>query len=84
MDPSNMSGLRDMNILKTANELCEFVHCCRWMSLVIPNFAALIEPLTAVLESAYAKTGRCTKRSIKGIRLHTLSWGTEQEKVFHC
>ena len=83
MDPSNISGLKDMSLPKNADELCEFIHCCRWMSLVIPNFNVLVSPLTATLEAAYKKSGRRTKRSIKNIQLRNLPWGTKQEQAFH-
>ena len=37
-DPSRIQELRDMEMPQTAGELSQFLHCCRWMSLAIPNF----------------------------------------------
>lgn len=50
--------------------------------MVIPKFAQIIGSLSDVLEEAYARAGKCTKRCIKKIALHTLYWGSLQEKDF--
>ena len=50
---------------------------------MIPNFAQRVDPLLQVLEEAYKKSGRRTKRSIRGIDLRSLSWGAAHESVFH-
>ena len=83
MDPSRVDGLRDMQLPKTVDEVCEFVHCCRWMSIAIPDFAKRVAPLVALLEEAYTKTGRRTKRSIRGMLLQSLSWGASHVQAFH-
>lgn len=79
IDPSNAAALRNMQKPTTADELCEFIHCCRWMALAIPDFCTRVAPLTKVLEEAYRKSGRRTKSSIKKISIRQLSWGTEQD-----
>ena len=82
MDPTNSESLRNMSEPKTADELCQFVHCCRWMSVVIPNFVQRVAPLVELLEAAYKKSGRRTKRSIKSIKLSSLSWGAVHSNAF--
>ena len=79
-DPARLEGLKDAHCPETGEELCQFIHCCRWMSLAIPNFAERIAPLSEVLEKAYAKSGRRTKRSIRSMELRNLSWGKMHEK----
>ena len=82
MDPSNAHMLKTMTTPVTAGELCEFVHCIRWMAISIPCFTEKVAPLSALLEKAYEKSGERTKRSIKNISLSELSWGTEHEVAF--
>eukprot|EP00171_Calliarthron_tuberculosum_P004595 IDg4595t1 len=82
MDPAKTEALRDMHKPINAGELCEFVHCMRWMALAIPQFSERVAPLQAVLEAAYAKAGRRTKRAIKNIPLASLSWGTAHDATF--
>ena len=67
---------------KTAGELSQFVHCCRWLSLAIPDFARRIAPLVDVLEEAHQRSGRRTKKSIQGMDFTSLSWGTIQSEAF--
>lgn len=83
MDPARLSALQDMALPQTAAGLAEFIYCCRWMSLTLPDFARRVSPLNDVLEAAYTRSGKRTKRSIKTIALSTLSWGTPHEKAFH-
>ena len=52
------------------------------MSNSIPDFATRISLLNDVLEDAYSRSGKRTKRSIKNIALSNLSWGTNHVKVF--
>lgn len=52
------------------------------MAIVIPDFNRRVEPLNEVLEAAYLKAGRRTKRAIKGMCLRNLSWGAIHETVF--
>ena len=83
MDPRNAEALRDLQLPTTADELCEFVHCCRWMSVGIPDFQALVEPLVLVLNEAHKQSGRKTKRSIKGMQLRQLGWNKEHITSFY-
>ena len=38
MDPSRIDWLKDLTMPETAGELCQYVHCCRWMATAIPPF----------------------------------------------
>ena len=82
LDPARLEGLKDMHAPETADELAQPIYCCRWMSIVIPEYARLIAPLNELLEEAYTRSGRRTKRSIRGMALSTLSWGSEHKKAF--
>ena len=82
LDPSRVEGLKTMAVPETADELAQFIYCCRWMSIAIPAFTERIAPLTAVLERAYQRSGRRTTRSIRGMPLSSLSWGTEHTECF--
>ena len=82
LDPTRLSGLREMGLPKTAEELAQFIYCCRWMSLSIPDFARRIAPLTGILEEAYKKSGKRTKKSIRKTALSSLSWGPQHEETF--
>ena len=82
MDPSRIEGLQDMQMPQTADELSQFMHCCRWMSLSIPEFFRRIAPLSNVIEEAHTVSGKRNTQSIKGMQLRSLSWGTEQESAF--
>ena len=53
------------------------------MSISIPNFASRVAPLSDILEEAYTRAGRRTKRSIKCIKLATLSWGPAHVESFN-
>lgn len=52
------------------------------MSHTIPDFSRRVEPLNNILEEAFDKSGKRTKRSIKKIALSTLSWGTTHLTAF--
>lgn len=77
MDPTRVLALRDLDTPRTAGELSQFVHCLRWMSNSIPQFSERSAILNDVLEKAYKRTGRRTKRSVPNISLDTLSWGKD-------
>lgn len=49
MDPHRLSGLEHFEDPTKAAELCDFVHCCNWMSTCIPNFVNIVKPLREVL-----------------------------------
>lgn len=57
MDPSRAEALKSMSLAATADELCDFIHCCRWMSIVIPGISTRVAPLVEALESAYKGKG---------------------------
>lgn len=63
LDPRNAEGLRNMQSPTTADELCQFIHCCRWMSSSIPDFSKRIAPLVEILEEAYKKAKSRKKKS---------------------
>ena len=82
LDPARLEGLKDVSMPDTAEELAQFIYCCRWMSIAIPDFTGRTAPLTAVLEQAYSQSGKRTNRSIRPIRLRSLSWGPDHVKAF--
>lgn len=44
MDPKNIEARQNMDMPKMADELRQFIHCCRWMSPSIPDFHETIDP----------------------------------------
>lgn len=82
MDPANIAGLRDMHAPERAEELCEFIHCCRWMATAISDFDRRVTPLNDILERAYAKAGKRKKRAIKGMPLLDLPWSRTEAEAF--
>lgn len=76
LDPRNMEAIRTMGDLINAAELCQFIHCCRWMSTSIPDFHRRMQPLDAMLERAYEQAGKRKKGALRSIQLHKLPWGT--------
>jgi len=81
-DPSNLSGLMNITSPQTAGELSQYIYCLQWMSQSIPDFANRISCLRNVLEEAYTKSGKRTKKSIASIPLSSLSWGRQHDKSF--
>lgn len=51
--------------------------------MAITDFANRVAPLLAALEAARNKTGRRTKRSIRGMSLQSLLWGAQKVKTFN-
>lgn len=82
LDPKNVEALRTMEMPVSADELCQFVHCCRWMSAAIPDFQKRCEPLTEALEAAYSLTGKRKKSALKNVPLSRVSWGAVHEVAF--
>lgn len=74
LDPSRAEGIRNMEEPQTTDELCQFVHCDRWMPSSIPDFGRTCAPLNELLEKAYDKAGKRKKRSIKNMKLSNLGW----------
>lgn len=83
LDPRNIEALRNMHFPVTADELCQFIHCCRWMAAAIPDFNKRCQPLNEALEKAYALTGKRKKSALKSISLSKVSWGPIHEAAFH-
>lgn len=77
LDPRNIEAIRSMESPINAAELCQFIHCCRWMSTSIPDFHRRVQPLNELLEKAYKATRRSKKSALRKVLLSTLSWGTE-------
>lgn len=82
LDPRNVDALRNMKFPITADELCQFVHCCRWMATAIPDFNKRCLPLNEALEAAYAITGKRKKSGLKNVSLSKVSWGPKHEAAF--
>lgn len=82
MDPRRLEGLKNISEPVTADELAEFVYCTRWMSNAIPSFSERVAPSVNIMEAAFKKSGKRTKRSIKKYNLRDLSWGTPHINAF--
>lgn len=80
--PHRLSGIQNLHEPESGSELAEFIYYCRWMSLTIPDFVRIAKPLTELLERAFRKIGKRTKRSIKNIRVSTLSWGRDHSQAY--
>lgn len=65
---TNVEVLNSMHLPETVDELCEFVHFCRWIESAIPNFEREVAPLVATLEEAYAKSERRITHCIRTIQ----------------
>ena len=50
--------------------------------MAIPKLAERMAPLIKILDEAYAKSGKRTKRSIRNMLLNSLSWGAPHETSF--
>lgn len=83
MDPENYEGIRNASEPSNAAELCQYVHCAAWMSNAIPRFAERAAPLYDLLDAAYNKVGKRTKKAIARLSLKSLGWGDEHSKSFN-
>ena len=85
-----------MDSPQTAGKVYQFLHCCRWIEIIIPDSNHHVEPLNEILGEAYPmgyasrkifypprKEGRPTRRANKRISLQNLSCGAIHENVFH-
>lgn len=68
----------------TANELCQFIHCCIWMDNCLSDYHKIVRPSDEILEKAYAKTRKGKKTALKNIVLRILYWGTEHVAALAC
>lgn len=83
LDPSSISGLRNAHEPITAAELCQYLHAATWMANAIPRFAERAQPLRDILENAYKRSGKRTKKSIAKIQLRDLGWSSHAQRAFH-
>lgn len=73
LDPRNIQAIRSMDAGTSAAELCQFIHCCRWMSTSIPDVHKKIQPLAEIIEKAYHIAGKPQKSALSNTTLHKLS-----------
>ncbi len=62
---SNISALKDAEPPCSAAELCEYVHGLSWISNSISRFAERVDPLRAILETAYSMAGGSLSLSLR-------------------
>ena len=83
LDPARLSGLRSASRPRLAGELVQYVHCTQWMASAIPDYARSVAPLRDLLERAYARSGKRTKRSVQNLSLSgDLTWGPSHQAAF--
>ena len=82
MEPARLEALQAMQVPEYADELSTFIYCCRWMQISLPGFVKHVHVLNEVLEKAYRKTGKRTKKAIRGLPLRTLSWNDGHVNAF--
>lgn len=83
LEQYRLSGLQDIKEPETGAALAQFIYCTRWMSNCLPNFSRVSQPLIDILEEAFKKSGKRTKRSIKNIKLATSSWGEVHSNAYN-
>lgn len=83
LSPSNLATMQNVHIPHTAGELCQYVYATGWMSSCFPKFSERIAPLRAILELAFKKSGRRTKKSVSTMLLSMLGWNHEHTSCFH-
>ena len=81
-DPRNIEGLLNADEPRNTEELSAFVNCAQWLSIAIPNFAERVAPLRDILDKAYSKAKKRTKKAIKCISLADLSWADVQTTAY--
>lgn len=64
-----MEALRNMELTVAEEELCQVVHCCRWMEHSIRDFPQRSKPLVKALEVAKKLKGKRKMRGLTGIAL---------------
>lgn len=65
LKPSKIEGIINCDTSNSQSELCEYVHAVTRLSVGIPYFAHRIGLLCELLELAYTKIGKRTKKSLK-------------------
>ena len=81
-DPTNISALESMSYPTTAAQLQQFICAMQWLRTAIPQFAALVAPLHAMLEKAYHINSSRTKRLAARIHLSSIGWGPSECQAF--
>lgn len=66
----------------TADELHQFIHCCKRRSATILDFHRILQTLDEVLQSAYASVGKRQKTAVRQIALSKLCLSAEHEEPF--
>lgn len=61
LNPQNIEALRTMEAPIVASELCQLIHCRRWMSNCIPDLHRAVKTLDFVLGGTYAKAEKLKK-----------------------
>lgn len=82
-DPRRSAALREMEEPKTGADLQQFVCALQWMKSAIPEFATIVAPLHAFMETVYEKAGRRTKQAVMNVKLEALGWTEADARVFH-
>lgn len=82
MDPGNIEAIENMDFPETADELCLFLHFCRWMANFIPEFQYKSKMLSEFLVQAYKQSEKRRKSLLKRIGLYDLSCDTIHESYF--
>lgn len=80
-DPRKIDALLQMPKPKMGRELQQLNCAANWMRTSIPNFSKIIQPLHNLLEDAYKKAGKRTKKAVEKIRISD-SWGTDHTAAF--
>lgn len=75
-------GLKGTDMPRFPSELCEFVHCFRWMACCILDFSRRITKLNDVLEKDYSMRSKHTKKSVKHLRLDSLGCTEEHTECY--
>lgn len=81
MDSRNIKAIRIVKYPINAPELCQFMHCSRWMSTSITDLHKRMQLLDNVLEKAYGMARKRKKSLPKSIPHHKLSLGMEHKQA---
>jgi hypothetical protein len=75
-DPARIQGLVDMRPPQDVGELMQFCCAVNWMRLHLPRLAAVMSPLTALLESKLAGQAKRTKGAASRIGITAPEWAS--------
>lgn len=81
-DPRNIEALLSMRTPQMGSELQQLICTTNWMRTSIPNYSLIVQPLHDLLEDAYKKAGKRTKKGVEKIRISE-SWGTAHTEAFN-